>query len=61
MKTSAASIPSTDDFITHVNGVGQLMQSLTIKELLSSLTLTLKRVFKVAKVTYLLTCKDFID
>lgn len=37
------------------------MQSLTIKELLSNLTLSLKKVFRVHKVQYFLIDKDTID
>ena len=52
---------NTEDFIMHVNNLGGLMQSLTIRDLLNNLTGTLKRVFKVTKVTYLMSCKDAID
>ena len=50
-----------DDFVNHFNGIAQLMQSMSIKELLNNLTTTLKRIFKVTKVSYFVSCKDTID
>ena len=44
-----------------MNGLGTILQSKNVRELLANLTVALKRIFRVAKVNYLMQCKDTID
>ena len=58
---SRLSTPWIEDFISHTQGISQVLQSKNIRELMNNVILAMKRVFKVQKVNFLLQCKETVD
>lgn len=60
-RQSKVSQPQIEDFINHTQSVSQVLQSKNIRELMSNIVISMKRIFKVQKVNFLLQCKETID
>ncbi len=61
MSLSKTSVPMIDDFVNHMSGMSSVLASTTVKELITNLGTALKRIFKVARVSFLLQDKGIID
>ena len=54
-------MPVVDDFVHHMTSVSGIMQAESMRELLSAMQTSMKKIFKAVRVNFLLQCKDTIE
>ena len=61
MKRAQALRTNPKDFELHYEGLGKLMQSLTIKDLLSNLNIVLKRLYRASQIAFFIANKELCE